>query len=275
MRRALDRALGPAVERVLRRFEQNVDPAEHRRLATRLAGSHAFQERPASLGVHDAESLGLRMDRVRDEASAAARLLHLGTLSPPATSPEGALDAELAGVQARFLEAGNDDPAARALCLVVLAGLRRGEVGIGAAHDVAWRTAMGIEPKRWFLRRGVVFGTSNLLRILLGSGTEHETYTAEVCERLLRHVEVRRDDALLLRSGPDQPFEARLERLRFTHALLDAAARFRDLRFLNAALKLSDRHHRELAGAPRGDLLGLHYAAGVARQEALLASLLP
>jgi hypothetical protein len=99
-----------------------------------------------------------------------------------------------------------------------------------------------------------------------------------VCERLLRHLEVRGDQALEFRSTAREAWQARLERIRFTHALLDASESFRDLRFLNTALKQNDRHHRELARAGSGvgrDLLGVHYAASVARQESLLRRLYP
>lgn len=50
-----------------------------------------------------------------------------------------------------------------------------------------------------------------------------------------------------------------------------------DLRFLNAALKLNDRHHAEVrrVRGPAADLIVLHYAASVARQELALRERVP
>jgi len=139
--------------------------------------------------------------------------------------------------------------------------------------------------KSWFTPQKTVYGMSYLLRALIELGAwghwpRSPDYVAEVAEALLRHVGVRRQQAFPFRPE-GLPYDAvpRLERLRWTLALLDAGRFFRDARFLNAALKLNDWHYRAVravranadrmsrsgAGAP----VGLHYVACVAGQERL------
>jgi hypothetical protein len=142
-----------------------------------------------------------------------------------------------------------------------------------------------LEPRHWFLKRGALYGTADLLRALIGAlRLGHiglEMYTRDVCDRLLRHLEVRRQKWLPFRSE-SRPADAcePLERVRFTLALLDAAAHFEDLRLLNAALKANDWHLQLLRsrGARRLEAarpvtagsLQIHYLASLARQERML-----
>lgn len=206
--------------------------------------------------------------------------LHLASLLPPAegSAPgEPGLAAELACMGASLDSPSPEggEPPAASLALVLLATLRTGRLAAPAAREAAGKIAEGLEPRRWFPRAGVRYGSANLLRTLLAaSGAERDAYVAEVCERLLRHVEVLREESLRL-PGDRSRVQRALEQLRFTHALLDVCERFGDLRFLNAALKRNDQHYRELSRSQGGgvdDVVALHYAAGVARQETLMGS---
>jgi hypothetical protein len=290
IRRALDRWLGPAVEAGLRRLEPGVPPEAHGRLARRclreaedlarddpvasvwlagaLAGADAVSGAPPA-----PPPLDELFSRAGAPGASAAPSLELAVLAPPAPPPGGAglLDAEVAIVRASF-EAPESSPPPAAFALVLLAGLRRGWISPAAAARAAAGLAASLEPGRWFRRAGVLPGQACCLRVLLAA-SPGEPGVADLAERLLRHVEVQRDGALALRGAG--PGAGRLEGLRFTHALLDAAETRWDLRFLNAALKRTDAHHRALASArgrsgAGGRLLGLAYASAVARQEALL-----
>ena len=142
-----------------------------------------------------------------------------------------------------------------------------------------------LKPRHWFLKRGALYGSADLLRVLIAAlrlgHTGLEEYTRDVCDRLLRHLEVRRSEWLPFR-GESQPADAcePLERVRFTLALLDAAEHFGDLRLLNASLKANDWHLQLLrsrsmgrlsAGRPaNAAMLQLHYLHGLARQERML-----
>lgn len=303
MRRSLDRLLGRPVEALLDRLERGVSVDEQRGLALRgvrgalewsareldepargqlaaLCGDLSRALAPGAPGAEIAACDGPASlpDGVDDESSPGAFALHLATLregTPPRAASQAA-SCEAAGARSAGvpLEASS---------LQLLAGLGAGSLTPDAARRGARALAEGFEARHWFPRKGIRLGSANLLRTLLLATppeTQPDGYVDDVCERLLRHVEVRRDEALRLASAPRAPWQAPLEALRFTLALLDAAARSGDARFLNAALKLNERHHRVLLRAQRGQglgqvLLALHYAASVARQEAWLARRFP
>jgi hypothetical protein len=141
-----------------------------------------------------------------------------------------------------------DDPAparrAAWACLVAQQGGGSDRETIGQALDELVR---GFEPRQWFIaKRGVIYGSSALLRALVAhAGAEDEggslrVYTREVLERLLRHVEVRRADALRLAGGAPSDAVQAIERARFTIALLEGSRLEGDLRLLNAAMKRND-----------------------------------
>ena len=105
-------------------------------------------------------------------------------------------------------------------------------------------------------------------------------YTRDICDRLIRHLEVRREDYLPFWAAT-RPGDAsdELEKLRFTLALLDASFHFADDRYLNAALKANDWHFRRLGSKlpstrePAGELVAVFYLASLSQQENLVRAL--
>jgi len=241
MRGLLQRALGPTVESILRRFEQSVGLEEHAALCARIeAEPPVADEEPAPAG-DDAAPAGFDLAEGWDE--------------------DGAAVAALAAAAARVHER-----------------LRRGDLDPAAGDRLLADVLPGLPPRLWFRQRGALFGTARLLRALLAVADASEArtrdYTRDVCDRLLRHLEVRRDGWLPFRpAGRPAGAWDELERLRFTHALLDACERFGDLRYLNAVLKANDWHHRSLrrAGGVDPQQLALArrlYLQSFRRQEA-------
>jgi hypothetical protein len=157
-----------------------------------------------------------------------------------------------------------------------LAALATGALPIDEGDRLLGELARHFAPRLWFPKRGVLYGSANLLRALIRTASAPNSatrdYTREVCDRLLRHLEVRREDYLPFQ--PDsRPADAcdELERLRFTAALLDATELFDDARYLNAALKANDWHLRALRSRSETQgLARLYYLHGFERQEALL-----
>ena len=124
-------------------------------------------------------------------------------------------------------------------------------------------------PKRWFLfKRGVFAGSSVLLAHLVAwaatqgeaarepalreTGTPALRALVDVLDRLIKHIEVRRNDALGFQVADRSPArseaEAPTERLRFAMILIEASRVFGDLRYLNTAMKLVDRSLAEQRG---------------------------
>jgi hypothetical protein len=119
-------------------------------------------------------------------------------------------------------------------------------------------------PREWFLfKRGTYFGSSRLIDFLIHvcaldptnarspdvrEGTNSLLVgTVEVLDRLIRHIEVRRGNALGFATNSITPDDDALtERLRFAIALIEASEIFQDLRYLNTAMKLVDVALREL-----------------------------
>jgi hypothetical protein len=237
VKRTLAAALTPAIERALRAFEPARSAADHLRLAARLG--------PAA---RDADP--------RDAEAFADSPRWLGAAS------------ELRPLDAPLVASPEFPRAARSVSIAARAG------------DQAWARAAleplagAIEAKRWFVAAGVRAGLAEALRALIASGV-HESYACDVAERLLRHVEVKRADALAAPAiSLETPSAREIEKLAWCHALLDCAASLRDLRFLNAALKTLDRAARVLErGAAPSALHALAYVSAVRRQERALSEL--
>jgi len=206
-------------------------------------------------------------------------LLGLGGWDEGATESSGPLDALLrhAVEKAAFgAPKGVADPErlvpaqlTAALLPAAFAGRRVGGDALAGALETL---TASLEPRRWFLRKGAFYGTAGLLRGLLRHPEASAAdYTRDVCERLLRHVELRGHEALPFR--PETlPSDAapEVERARYGLALVEASRRFGDLRYLNAAIKMADLRHWDLrrrAKRSRSSLLVLHHAAAVALQE--------
>jgi hypothetical protein len=168
------------------------------------------------------------------------------------------------------------------LVLTVLTARREAGPQIAAALR---SLADGLAADRWFLlKRGTLYGSANFLRALVAyadeAGADLESYTRIVLDRLVRHLEIKRQDALgfAARSLPEDALPA-LERLRFTLALLTASRTFGDARYLNAALKANDRTfrllaaHRPSAATAGRSVLLLHYLASLMLQERTMGEL--
>lgn len=321
MRRLLQRTVGPPLEAVFRYFEQTVTLEDHADLVVRFVSqlARARSEYPATLWPHAANEC-IALARAQGlcereegasrptsasleppdpgaafasafETGAAQEAVHLTTLlrgeifcaARPGSEGD---ESDSPAMQAMQAEEWQEDPAAvnalRVAGTRILAGLRTGRLSRDAADRRLGPLTRGFPPRRWFLARGPLYGSANLLRALIevaAGDPAAAAYTRDVCDRLLRHVEVRRADCLRFRveSRPADACDA-LEKLRFTHALLDASACFGDPRYLNAALKANDWHcqglsGRGLVGAASGRpetamLLRLFYVESVCRQEA-------
>lgn len=99
----------------------------------------------------------------------------------------------------------------------------------------------GDRSSRGVLSKGTVerFTAADLLSLLGQRDTAFSQEIEEALEALLRHVELRRKKSLQLRSA-ETPSESWYERHDTAILFARAARRWRDLRFLNAAMKLTD-----------------------------------
>jgi hypothetical protein len=321
IRAALDRWMSPAVERVLCRVERGVAPPDQWRLALSLLEGAVGPRSPAWLAALDPPARGATerlcavlaaelgdaaavdadangagvafastgaslLEVARREAAPPAWPLHLATLSGCAADPAAALPlgAELQAAAARET-APDVAPAGLApLTLCILAAVRAGALSRSEGARIVGELVRRLPPRRWFGRAGTPYGIANLVRALVEISGEDATCAealSDATERLLRHVEIRRQTALSFPAAARlSPGQARLERLRFTLACLEIAVGCDDLRFLNAALKLNDWHHGEVVrlargGPPWGTLLAVHWGASVAGQERAMRRMLP
>ena len=166
---------------------------------------------------------------------------------------------------------------------VVFCGLKRGFVSPEKVVDILSWVVENLPAKDWFSSAGTLYGTSYVLRSVLAfcSMKHHEAfmdYIQDVGERLMRHLEVKRQKALQFRmeSVPDDALYL-LERTRFTIGLLDAAELFQDVRYLNIALKANDWHYKDVHRVKLSSkltsknlvrlMVALHYASSIAQQE--------
>jgi hypothetical protein len=163
-----------------------------------------------------------------------------------------------------------------------------------SAHATAADALLAHPPRKWFLfKRGTFFGTSQLLVFLIcvcardhaaatdpdvrKSSDPVQTGSIEVLDRLIRHVEVRRGDALeFVEASVAADDDALTERMRFALALIEASTIFADLRYLNTAMKLVDaalvelRKERLQPGSTRSLRRHLAYLVAFSAQESVL-----
>jgi len=307
IRSLLRKTISPPFESLLDRLEQRVTVEDHReharRIESRRGGLDAAPMSPSARSLAE-ELFASWGDALADRATAATPRPVRARESVPFDDPEAALRtaAEADGAAptvfdllgllppneapqnraeglAEFLRAVagkgpfREDRLSRegpeAACLL-LAAQRAGRLPSAEASEIALAFASDLPPRRWFARAGTPRGTASLLRCLVaGDAVE----APQILERLLRHVEIRREDALRLRP-PEDLRQQRLEQLRFTLALLEGAERLHDLRLLNAALKLNDRHllalRRRRTRRVGGALIEMHYLVSIALQERLM-----
>ena len=187
----------------------------------------------------------------------------------------------------------SDAKSAEQACAFVLRGLSLESWAQTFAPKAAADAISALPPKEWFIyKRGTFYGTASLLHVLIevnarmpdwtpdpGTGEGFRpirTGTLDVLDRLIRHIEVRRDDALRFATPTLRPdADPLLERLRFAMALIEAAELFRDLRYLNSAMKLVDNTLVALRRQPpkqesQSIRRHLAYVTTLAAQEALM-----
>ena len=288
MRAAIRRALGPGFEALVSKFDPSVDPSEHPRFieatcrVDSLPGIQGFANAGAviawacsglAIPVASLPSAPSGSDAREPVSDALLTLLPQDDYAPDVSGTQEAISV------ASWEETPEEQAAVLArLVSMAWAGRLPSEEGVRYAEAIA----AALEPKHWFLvKRGVLPGSADALRFLLyvvrenpgGVGIETtRTYVEQVLERALRHIEVKREDALQLSRAPGSADEL-LERLRFSHSLLDAWDSLSDLRFLNLALKTQDWHLRRLQRSPAGSrdarwtLHFLYYLSAYARQE--------
>lgn len=252
MRRVIGRTLTPVVDAALRALDGTPSVDEHRAMAAALSrASHG-------IGVVD-EAAFAASERARTLANQVA----VQTEAAPSLAAAWPYDAAPL------------PPAAR----VFWARLHSGACSTASAAGILSRLPSKLDAKRWFPKVGVPRGLADVFRSLIAAreAAGLDLYARDVSERLLRHVEIRQDDALVAPGALQETEAAReLDKLAWAHALLDCAAAFEDLRFLNAALKWIDRRANAIgAGAQPGPSQAFAYVSAVERQETLLDRLAP
>lgn len=297
MKRTIDRLLTPSFEALVRRFDPAVTLDDHLAFLRRVGA--VPDDLDALHGGRISRSLGCSLVSLRVDRSATAEDAEPHEAFGPAATSLCAsaleLEAGAAGRDgaafdaveaARFDWLGSPEPACRSAwaCLDALRDATTDRVELA---ERVRALCDGLPPRQWFVaRRGCIYGTSALLRAAIGlvqldaADSALRGYVLEVVERLLKHVEVRREAALRLAPGGPPRASQPLERIRFTLALLEAAGAFADLRLLNAALKRNDIHLTELArrGRPRDHAWWLElacHAESLAIQEQRLCEVFP
>jgi len=300
VRALVRRLVGPVFEATMKRLEATTEVEDHLEAVEAILAEGSTTAISAALVAQcryelepERESEPPESDRLEAARELAGLLqvafgagrfereseVQLGSLLRPAAVPELSADDYALLEGADFGGEPAAVGAARRSATRMLVAVQLG-TPVEAVREPLFALAATLDPPRWLLRKGTAYGGSALLRALVGlaaagGGEPPDALTRSLCERLLRHVEVRREEALafLPESLPRDPRPPR-ERLRFAAALLEAAEHYRDARYLNAALKLVDWH---LAGPGRrgtDPVTGLHYAFAVARQERLMRELL-
>ena len=124
---------------------------------------------------------------------------------------------------------------------------------------------------------GVVYGSSFFLRSLLITETDNDIYLKEAAEKILRRMEVRREKVFNFGAQYVNKNDLILEQIRLILFVLEVSSKFKDLRFLNAALKANDRlesyfHKLNLSNNVsnkniKNIILALHYLESINFQE--------
>ncbi len=144
------------------------------------------------------------------------------------------------------------------------------------AAQAAARCWLQTVTSRNAIERGVfMVGSADHLRVLLNTELDDtpRAWIDDQLERLLRHVETRRQESLQQFSPTLDKEAAWNERHAVTRLFLQVARERGDLRFLNAALKLNDwafKFHRRM---PADDPRLLGYIGNLVEQQALLNAL--
>lgn len=174
--------------------------------------------------------------------------------------------------------------AAQAVSRACFLGLSNGIVEAHDLADIMSQLIATLPANRWFYSGKVIYGTSFLLRaMLLICNTDYRDqfidYVNDVRERLLRKLEIKQEKIFYFDGHVPKDASLILEQMRFILAILEISKNFKDLRFLNAALKANDRvcrFFRRLSISNRATgknlqkiLTALHYTMGIKMQEDL------
>ena len=116
----------------------------------------------------------------------------------------------------------------------------------------------------WFGRQGLTPGAGQELDRLDSQGESRQV--SEILEKLLRHVEVKREKSLGKFTQSLTPAQAWLERCNVSILFSRAARRHHDLRFLNAALKMNEWYFQKI-GNSRSPEITTRYLLALAEQE--------
>jgi hypothetical protein len=134
-----------------------------------------------------------------------------------------------------------------------------------------WRAAL---PKGGVLEGGsFAAGAGVLLDVLDETGSDEERgFALAQAERVLRHVEVKREHSLAHASPGVEPARLIVEKHGVAILFTRVALRHRDLRFLNAALKMNDWSLKRSGGA--GPEQRARFLLSLAEQESAMRALL-
>jgi hypothetical protein len=296
MRTWLRRFADPVFNAVVSRFDTTIEIETHYALAQRV--------------LEQLESTDSSIDFLPEIARRVRAVTNLGTVDraaapTPSTPPEPLLVANQAwhafdlgaaaavgdptGPSSREVLStpeiwANDPAGARRAAIQLSLGLESDAGPDDDGSAIARAALDALPPRQWFLfKRGTYFGSSNLLTYLIRTHAAREANAVsslvevesrEVLDRLIRHVEVRRENALGFepKSLPADE-DALTERLRFAVGLFEASEVFDDLRYLNTGMKLVDaavaglERDRFEARDPRSRKRHIAYLVALSTQE--------
>mgnify|MGYP000097163987 FL=1 len=145
-----------------------------------------------------------------------------------------------------------------------------------------------ISPYQWFSPSSEIYGKSFFLRSLIFlciADPKHYfyDYLKNVCEHLLRRMEIKRERTILSTNDNFHLSTCLLEQLRLNKFVLESGVFFNDLRFLNAVMKSNDRIYNimskiKISSKPTLNnisniSIALHYNDNLCLQEKLYGSL--
>lgn len=269
MRTTVGKVFGPLFEEVIGRLDPSVGINDHLAFVRKLSASWPATTKDTTLlretltraqrvldGSVD-ESDPNSVDRVTAHWHALDQAPNPVPGEIPESSPRLALDKGISTLSQKGVWA--ETPLeARDAAAVLHNGLGDDHWCQANAVNAAVQILHAHPPREWFLfKRGTYFGSSRLIDFLIHvcaldptnarspmvrEGTDPLLVgTVEVLDRLIRHIEVRRGEALGFAMNSVTPGDdPRTERLRFAITLVEASEIFEDLRYLNTAMKLID-----------------------------------
>jgi len=275
MRAIVGKVFGALFEAIVGRLDPSVEIDDHLAFVRKLSAGWPAATKDTAL-LHETfasahRALNCSNDEndpnLVDRATAHWHALDQAQKSAPGEIPESgprlSLDREIATLSRRDIWA--ETPLeARDAAAVLRDGLGDENWCRENAANAAIQMLHAHPPREWFLfKRGTYFGSSRLIDFLIHvcaldptnarspdvrEGTDPLLVgTVEVLDRLIRHIEVRRGDALGFATNSVAPDDDSLtERLRFAIALIEASEIFQDIRYLNTAMKLVDVALKEL-----------------------------